>query len=282
MSMGDSEKLEIAKNFLLNSPPGEFNEVVTDVRALLSDDTLLNSVALETFAKYNTEQMVVAKSPSGDHKVLITSFGEVDTKRYIDPRGQQIVTFDHIKGECTGAEPYSPPDATVENYRSTLDKLVADYVEDHFMEGAYAVYGKKENGITLTVCISAQKFNPGNFWNGRWRSFYTVSFKDGASSAELKATYKINIHYYEDGNVQLTTNHEKTVKVTLGNVEASAQAIIKTIEKSEREYQTAIDDNYITMSDTSFKSLRRQLPITRTKIEWSKISGYKLGQELSK
>jgi len=226
--------------------------------------------------------MVIAKSPSGDHKVLITSYGEVDSKRYIDPRGQQIVTFDHIKGECTGAECYSPSDATVENYRLALDKLVAEYVDDHFMDGASAVYGKKENGITLIVCISAQKFNPSNFWNGRWRSVYIISFKDGSSSADLKASYKINVHYYEDGNVQLTTNHEKTTKITLGNAEASAQAIIKAIEKSEKEYQAAIDDNYITMSETSFKSLRRQLPITRTKLEWSKISGYKLGQELSK
>jgi len=248
----------------------------------LNDDSLLNSTALETFAKYNTDQMVIAKSPTGDHKVLITSYGEIDSKRYIDPRGQQIVTFDHIKAECTGHEGYSPPDATVENYRSGLDKLVAEYVDDHFMEGASAVYGKKENGITLIVCISAQKFNPGNFWNGRWRSVYTISFKDGASSADLKGTYKINIHYYEDGNVQLTTSFEKTTKVTLGNPDASAQAIIKAIEKSEKEYQTGLDDNYITMSDTSFKSLRRVLPVTRNKIEWNKIAGYKLGQELGK
>jgi len=140
----DSEKLEISKKFLLNSPPGEFNEVVTDVRALLKDDSLLNSTALETFAQYNKDQMVIAKAPNGDHKVLITSFGEIDSKRYIDPRGQQVVTFDHIKGECTGSERWSPDDNTVESYRAALDKLVNEYSEDHFMEGASAVYGKKK------------------------------------------------------------------------------------------------------------------------------------------
>jgi len=71
--------------------------------------------------------------------------------------------------------------------------------------------------------------------------------------------------------------------VTLGNnQETSAQALMKAIEKSEKEYQAAIEDNYVTMSETSFKSLRRQLPITRTRLDWNKIAGYKLGAELGK
>lgn len=56
--------------------------------------------------------------------------------------------------------------------------------------------------------------------NGRWRSTWVIS----PESNELKGTVKINVHYYEDGNVQL--NASKEIEVTASpDSEVSISAI---------------------------------------------------------
>jgi len=272
--VSNDEIIDIANNFLLNAPPGEFLEVVTDVRALLPSESLINESAPRTFREYNTEQMVQVESPNHSHKVLITKYGEVSDGEYLDPKGGQVIHYDHIKQAVTGARPISGElDSSLESLRAAFERHAFEYTNQHYPHGTTTVYAKDGQ---IVVCISSARFNPHNFWNGRWRSVWT--FHGG----ELVGHFKIVVHYYEDGNVQLNTDTtQKTTSQEVKDPETTATNAFKAIAKVETSFHQSLDTSYATMGDTTFKALRRNLPITRTKIDWNRIKNYKVGGELS-
>jgi hypothetical protein len=108
--------------------------------------------------------------------------------------------------------------------------------------------------------------------NGRWRSFYTYD----PSSGTLEGAIKVDVHYYEDGNVRLLTTKPVTASITSG----TGSSILREIATAEKKYQDELNKGFTTLSEGTFKGLRRQLPITRQKIEWEKVAGYRLGQDI--
>lgn len=154
--------------------------------------------------------------------------------------------------------------------RAAFDAATQKYVADHYPEGACSVYGK---GKQVIVCIQSSKYNPSNFWNGRWRSVYHCTV---GSDVQIKGNIKIQVHYYEDGNVQLNTNTNKAFKTAGGDPAAAAKAALDAIKKAEQAFHQSLEVSYNTMGDTTFKALRRALPLTRTKIDWNKIRNYKV------
>jgi len=280
----DAEIIQIANSFLLASPPGEFMEVVTDVRGLLSDDSLINDSAPATFREWNTDQMLQVKSPKGDHEVLISKYGEVNDAEYLDPRGNCVIQFDHIRQEVVGSRAISGElDKSVEDYRSAFDHAAYEYLQEHYINGGVTVYGGKKGSATnITICISSSKFNPNNYWNGRWRSVWQCSISSGKIT--LEGNLRLQVHYFEDGNVQLVSNTNKTGSASGGDAKSAAAATLKQIARIEAEFQEALNQSYVQMGDTTFKALRRMLPITRKKIEWDirRIQALKMGSSVGK
>lgn len=60
----------------------------------------------------------------------------------------------------------------------------------------------------------------------------------------------------------------------------SGQAIIHEIALVEKRYQDELNQAFTQLSEGAFKGLRRQLPVTRQKVEWEKVGGYRLGADL--
>eukprot|EP00020_Sapocribrum_chincoteaguense_P000078 CAMPEP_0170749184 /NCGR_PEP_ID=MMETSP0437-20130122/10262_1 /TAXON_ID=0 /ORGANISM="Sexangularia sp." /LENGTH=275 /DNA_ID=CAMNT_0011088095 /DNA_START=71 /DNA_END=895 /DNA_ORIENTATION=+ len=270
----DDEVRDICSSFMLSAPPGEFMEVVTDIRGLIAKESLLNATAPAVFKQYNEEQLTLVASPKGSHKLILCEQSHVGENKYLDSKAKALVTYDHIKGSVVKTEDAgSAMDTTAEEWRVAVEEALFKYAADHYPDGAGAVYAK---GKTLTIVIQSSKYNPGNFWNGRWRSVWTVNL--GGSTASIKGNMKIQVHYFEDGNVQLNTNTNKSGSVSQTKPDDTAAAIIAEIKSHEQAFAKNLNVTFSTIGDTTFKALRRNLPVTRSKIQWSKVLQMRLVQ----
>jgi capping protein (actin filament) muscle Z-line, alpha len=149
---------------------------------------------------------------------------------------------------------------------------LSPYVTEHYpTNAAFSVYPSQTNSDELTIVVTGSKYSPNNFWNGRWRSVYHYS----TSSTTLTGQILIDVHYYEDGNVRLQT--KKNVEEQVGG---SSREVVKGIAGAEKRYQEELNKTFLELSGGAFKGLRRQLPVTRQKVEWEKITSYRVGQDI--
>ncbi|WRT67310.1 uncharacterized protein IL334_004279 [Kwoniella shivajii] len=131
-----------------------------------------------------------------------------------------------------------------------------------------------------TLEIVGNKYNPNNFWTGRWRTRWVV---DKASDT-VDGDINVDVHYYEQGNVQLATKHTASFPLPaeeLGGQSVASQ-IVTIISKIETAYHLELNDVYGELGEKAFRALRRALPITRQKMDWEKVTGYSLGSDLTK
>jgi len=279
--MSVDSRISAASRFLLQSPPGEINDVLNDVRAIVSDDASLQTGILPALEEYNVAQFITVDVPGQSHQVIVSEAGrlEGDAQRFIDPRSHISYELDHIRLEASDPQPLEP-DPTSEPFRAALETATLTYVADHFADGVATVFVSSSSPHQFIIQIVANKYNPTNFWSGRWRSEYTIDVEKG----EVKGRVLINVHYYENGNVQLSTTHTPTISFPPNSSlppATSASKLLASIEAQEGEYQTSLNESYHEMGEKTFKGLRRALPLTRQKLDWDKVMGYKLGAELT-
>jgi len=263
----DDQKAVIASEFLLNAPPGEFNEVFDDVRCLLNNDDLLKTKCTAAFSQYDKEQFHTVELPDGS-KALITKYGDLGGDKFLDPRGKQSFTFDHLKKTVSNIESITINN-DVEDKRANTQSAVDEYIAGFYPNGNSVVYGL-DNG-SIVVCIEGHTYNSENFWSGCWKSEYVWS-----SDGDVTGSIKIQVHYYEDGNIQLNNSKD----VNFGNI-SNENSLIARIKETEANLQNGLNTSYANMSSETFKTLRRALPITKCKVDWGKIANYNLGKELN-
>ncbi|WOH04600.1 hypothetical protein DCAR_0624011 [Daucus carota subsp. sativus] len=285
------QKIEIAKWFLLNSPPGEIQYVAKDVKAILKDDYVYETAASEAFSIYNKSHLLCLPMPNNSGDVLITAFNEIDANDYLDPITAQVAKVDHVKQVCTEvrrANDEELPFPYVEEYRCAVDAEVSKYVGEAYPKGVCSVFctsGKdvEEPGsdFELVVVISAARHSPQNFCNGSWRSVWNIELKEDLQIVEIKGRLQVGAHYFEEGNVQLDAKHECKDSTIIQAADDCAISLTNIIRHHETEYLTSLQASYSNLPDTTFKDLRRKLPVTRTLFPWHNTVQFSLTRDLA-
>mmetsp|Transcript_11230 Transcript_11230/g.10851 ORF Transcript_11230/g.10851 Transcript_11230/m.10851 type:complete len:306 (+) Transcript_11230:134-1051(+) len=285
----NDEKLEIAQYFLLNSPPGQFHEVLTDVRKLLPEGLLTDQCAAGIARAYNSKTGKIVTAPSG-LKTILSPAGELDPTHYIDPSNQSVFSVDHLTMETMSSEKVlsDMPHESLSDIQKELQDLLKSHLSESYPseESAGSIFCKNGN---INITITGEKSNLRNFWSGRISSTWILtpapppSALTGLESSGdvsddndvlqfcISGDIKTHAHYYEDGNVQLQSSRSFPSKQLNLNKELNtvAKDAMMHIKESENSLQAGLQDMYLHMNEETFRQMRRLMPVTRSKMEWN-------------
>ncbi|KAL7714138.1 F-actin-capping protein subunit alpha [Entamoeba marina] len=258
----DKDIENTVNTFLNDAPCGEFVEVVKDVKQLIQRDDILNTVV-----------------PTAIENVfLLTPYNALpnSSMEYLDPVHSQIHTVDHYNLKVTGSRPMSVREQnSMETMRNALQQHLRSYTDENYPHGTGVVFVNEQDN-TFRIIISAAQIQTANFHSGNWRSEFVFKVPS-SGSVSIDGSIRIQIHYYEDGNIQMSSKVDRKIRSTVaGSVEVTAKNIIKAISDNEAQLHTQMDQLFSTMNDSTFKALRRQLPVTKTKMNWANIQSQKM------
>lgn len=96
------------------------------------------------------------KLPDKNYRVLITKHGDLGNERFHDPRSQLSFHFDHLKLLASDLLPVDTEHKDLEPIRKAIELKAIDYVDQHYRNGALAVYAKnKDNQPLVILCIES-------------------------------------------------------------------------------------------------------------------------------
>lgn len=276
------QKLNIANYFIQQSPINEVKFVVEDVAKLINDDKVFNPSAKSALlAEYNVAQMVHAEDPEKPERMLLVCApSKVSDTEFADPDTGRVLTFDHIAKKFTGVSDKKPAATKFDDQRKLISDAVGKYVSDCYkankcVAGVYS----SDNG-DITVCLSSINTNLNAFWTGNWRITHTINVSS-ISKVKMTSTYKINVHYFEDGNVQLHDDQTKDTEVDLAKDGNLGKVIVGAMSNQESNFQEQLEEVYIKMHHQTFNQMRRVLPLSKQLFNWQ-ASGHSVADALGK
>ncbi|KAK4686398.1 hypothetical protein P7C73_g3722, partial [Tremellales sp. Uapishka_1] len=218
-------------------------------------------------AKVEEEKVEAKEAEEGGVESGIEKDGEAVPETKVDEDDTEVDKSEKEVGGDEKPEPVAVPQ---------VEEVVPEPAKEPEVEARKQE--RVENPI-YTLELVGNRYNTSNFWTGRWRTQWTVDH----ASKQVTGDIKVDVHYFEQGNVQLSAKHSASFPYPSETSSQSiASQIVTTISKIESVYHAELNEVYEELGDKAFRALRRALPVTRQKMEWEKVGGYSLGSDLTK
>lgn len=270
------QKAKIARHFLYVTPHGEVLDIVKDLKKVVKPSSIISDEWVkDALTEYNKKRFAII---SGDtSKIICCPQAEVNKNQYLHPDKKIVCVVDPVKQKITEEHDAAHLVATegrVFEFRNAISEKLKEYLNAFYEDGsspnsvasgAGSVFAAP-NGM-IAVVITYKNLNQNNYWTGGWQSEWTTNISKNGKVA-LEGRIRLNVHYYEDGNVQLDSNFNEKAEIQVTSAEETASNLLGIISDLETDFQKKLDQFYVQMHDSTFKNMRRFLPKTGKKMDW--------------
>lgn len=259
----DQNQVNVAKYIIKKTPIGHITKSLENLNIVLGEQVMDTDDVKKEIHKYGESHLSQIPNDVTNTKVVISGLTK-DADGFYHDQGQKVkfkIGLGSGNVEEAGAE--EPPQNEL---RDLIDAKIKVYLEENFKDEITkknVYFDAAANKIV--ILISSHNLNLKSFWTGEWLSTWELDLNENKAKGNIKG----NTYYYEEGNVQFNfdTNFDSTISGD--DAEAKSKSMIEFIKKSENEIEIELDKVYDDLSDNYIKPLRRKIPVTGTKMNWS-------------
>ncbi|KAK5626130.1 hypothetical protein RRF57_001845 [Xylaria bambusicola] len=244
---------------------------VANIKTLTINEPELVSELGPAFERYNEEQFATVKLPGSSQSVVISTHNSLGDGRYFDPESASSFAFDHTtQQKASDVQSY-----VLDGPQAELVYVVAECD----MPGFWGL-GERTHSLSFFLGFTAsipsrttRKLPSSSCPTSTARTTFGMTTKPLEGSIKAPP-----VHSLRGGAMGLLTN--KSPPSAPGPLGTGRGAIPPKPSQRGKKYQEELNRGFTNLSEGAFKGLRRQLPVTRQKIEWDKVASYRVGQEI--
>lgn len=225
-------------------------------------------------------QVILRASAPGHLDAVADSLQKIAPKSFSKGNSPELneIKEEQKQFQCLAQDAPIPSHPLAASLKTKLEQ----YQQQNFAgkQGVTARMAMTSNGNQLVVHTYAEKLDQPNRISGYWRATWTIDSDAAATNDSADMSGRVQVHSYahEEGNAQVRVDKKfDTMQVTKTALKKSdeptlAQAIMKQITQWESDVLELLAAMNEGETGEHLKSIRRVLPITKTKMKWNVVA----------